>query len=182
MQSIMVCVAIYFILFFPLSIKLQFIIDLQIKKIYFCVSIFNLTVSGGTILVEKTKIIINFGRKQICFELKDYLSGKKRLGKVSGVSVNSFKSLLILPLKIESIEAAGIINIINNTFCPIVKNKVPYITLNNDLFIVKENYSMAVLEIKAFATVFTFLLIAIKKLSEKVINAINKQKQCSKNN
>ncbi|MBQ3571371.1 MAG: hypothetical protein IJA15_00940 [Clostridia bacterium] len=131
---------------------------------------------GGYITAEKTKFNINLGIKNICFDLKDYLFGKKKLGKMSGMSVNSVKSMLVLPFKVETIELAGGINLINNTICPVIKNKFPYITLNNNLFIVKEDYNLAVLEVKAFATLFSLLMIAIKKIREKVINAINKQK------
>lgn len=175
-------IIVYFVLIFPifLKIKVEYLSDN--KKCYFKLYLFNfIKILSGSISKIDGGLKINLGKnKIILFEFANALTVKNKVKPLMDYHIKNFYSLTeIGNINFYNPMVLGFIfQYLNGLICNIIKNKKNYINIKNDINIYeKEEFFNIFAEFTVILNLLMIVLSIIKIIMGKLINGISKRKQ-----
>ena len=158
--------------FLPLFIGAEAVVDFKLKKIYFSLKLFGLSLFGGYINNDGLKFYVHIkDDKALLFDLGDFMKKRKKLFKPKGILILGFKSASFFSLDVPVVLPETLL-IASNIICPIIKSEKPFIKLNNDVVFCKEQCLYSVIRFCFVINIATISAMFINSLIKKAVKYV----------
>lgn len=165
------------IVFFPIFINAESIIDYKLKKIYFSVKLLKLPVIGGYITFNGLKVYFHISEKKaFLFDSGDFIKKRKKFFKPKGIVINSIKSTSFFPVNEIPVVLPEALFVLNGVLCPIIKQKKPYIDIKNDIVFAARNDMYSAISFCFVINIVTLNLMLVNSIFKKAVNYVKGKK------
>lgn len=166
-----------FIVFFPIFINAESIIDYNLKKIYFTVKFLKISVIGGYITFNGLKVYFHISdKKAFLFDAGDFMKKRKKFFKPEGIIVNSIKTTSFFPVNEIPVVLPEALFVLNGVVCPIIKQKKPYIDIKNDIVFTAQKDMYSVISFCFVINLVTLNLMLVNSILKKAVKYVKGKK------
>ena len=173
MLAIFLVILIYSILIFPIKINVKLIISKELKKIFYCIKIFNLIkLNSGYVEIKQLKIYIHVSNKKAIM-IKPLSLGKNNFKIIKDYHVKDLISNIELggnTLNVNTIAFS--INYIYLFIKWFIFYSKPYVKYQNKITIYNNDKLNIFIKTGIYLNLIMIIVTLIKMLTEKIKNAI----------
>ncbi|MBQ7407822.1 MAG: hypothetical protein IJW13_00895 [Clostridia bacterium] len=170
------------IFFAPLFFSVYVITGQGCKKIYFCITVFKISVLGGYLNFNLPKINIHLSEnKAFVIDVAERIKQKKKMIKLDHVEFFNHHALLQCGVhNAEGVYLSGLYFNLNNIICPILKSKKPFARVKDDIYFTNDNSLYFYSKTTFFTNLFSLNLLATSYLYKKAVKYVKRRKQQSR--
>ncbi len=162
-----------FIVFFPIFITAESIIDYNLKKIYFSVKILKLSVIGGYITLNGLKVFFHISDKRaFLFDIGDFMKKRKKFFKPKGIIITSIKSTSFFPVNQIPVALPETLFALNGVLCPIIKQRKAYLDIKNDIVFTARNDMYSAISFCFVINTITLNLMLVNSIFKKAVKYV----------